>query len=82
MKVHHLNCGTLRGKFPKIDSMVYCLLLETDQGLILIDSGFGRQDFIHPSRLMRLFSWWVGALGSVSPGFHAGYPYVFLDAFG
>jgi glyoxylase-like metal-dependent hydrolase (beta-lactamase superfamily II) len=66
MKVHHLNCGTLRGKFPKIDSMVYCLLLETDQGLILIDSGFGRQDYIHPSRLMRLFAWWVGALGDPS----------------
>ncbi|MGD8814904.1 MAG: MBL fold metallo-hydrolase [Anaerolineales bacterium] len=63
MKVHHLNCGTLRARFPKIDSLTYCLLIETEEGLILIDSGFGRQDYLCPSPLMRVFSWWVGALG-------------------
>lgn len=66
MKIHHLNCGTLKGKYPKINSMIYCLLLETEQGLVLIDSGFGRRDYSDPSHLMRFFAWWVGALSDPS----------------
>ncbi len=65
MKIHHLNCGTLRGQFPRIDSMVYCLLIETDHGLTLIDTGIGRQDYLNPSRLMRVFKYWVGLLGDI-----------------
>jgi glyoxylase-like metal-dependent hydrolase (beta-lactamase superfamily II) len=65
MKIHHLNCGTLRGVFPRIDSMIYCLLIESDYGLTLVDTGLGRQDYTDPSRLMRLFFFWVGVAGDI-----------------
>ncbi|WP_161477697.1 MBL fold metallo-hydrolase [Herbidospora solisilvae] len=40
MKVHHLNCGTMRpaGGFTIV---CHCLLLETPRGLCLVDTGFG-----------------------------------------
>ncbi len=55
MKIHHLNCGTLKPHFPNIQSIVYCLLIETSSGLILIDTGFGRDDYSNPTRKMRFF---------------------------
>lgn len=66
MNIHHLNCGTLRGRFPRLDSMIYCLLVESNQGLVLIDTGIGRQDYLNPSLLMRLFMYWVGVLGDIN----------------
>lgn len=48
-----------------MEAIIYCLLLETDSGLILIDTGVGRQDYENPSRLMRLFADWVGLLGDI-----------------
>lgn len=54
MKIHHLNCGThcplggafldgrSRGPFAHIRTRV--LLLETDAGLVLVDTGYGLQD--------------------------------------
>lgn len=41
VKVHHLNCGTMRppGGFTLV---CHCLLLETPRGLCLVDTGFGR----------------------------------------
>ena len=43
MKVHHLNCGTL---YPLGCGEMVChvLLVETDNGLVLIDTGFGPKD--------------------------------------
>ena len=40
MKVHHLNCGTMN---PPATASVVChlLLVETDSGLVLVDTGFG-----------------------------------------
>jgi glyoxylase-like metal-dependent hydrolase (beta-lactamase superfamily II) len=66
MKIHHMNCGTLRGRFPRLDSIIYCLLVETNQGLVLIDTGIGRQDYLNPSPLMRLFMYWVGVFGDIN----------------
>lgn len=61
MKVHHLNCGTfcpLAGQLvaPGGKLVCHCLLVESTDGLVLVDSGFGRRDVenvrdIHP--LMR-----------------------------
>ena len=43
MKVHHLNCGTMR--MPTVPTLVsHVLLLETDAGLVLVDTGFGLED--------------------------------------
>ncbi len=60
MKIHHLNCGTLKAPFVQIDSIVYCLLVETSQGLVLIDTGFGSRDYIHPTLKMRFFLRYMG----------------------
>ncbi len=55
VKIHHLNCGTLLPRFPKMKALVYCLLIETENGLVLVDSGFGTQDYTNPTPLMRFF---------------------------
>jgi glyoxylase-like metal-dependent hydrolase (beta-lactamase superfamily II) len=54
LKVHHLNCGSmcpLGGKFVDGFShtthahlVCHCLAIETDQGIILVDTGLGTQD--------------------------------------
>jgi glyoxylase-like metal-dependent hydrolase (beta-lactamase superfamily II) len=49
VKVRHLNCGTL---FPLGCGEMVChvLLVETANGLVLIDSGFGSKDCGDPGR--------------------------------
>lgn len=81
MKIHHLNCETLKAPFVQINTIVYCLLVETSQGLVLIDTGFGSRDYTHPAQKMRFFLRWMSvpklqeetALAQVqSLGFDAG----------
>ncbi len=60
MKIHHLNCGSLKPYFPDVHSIVYCLLVETSAGLVLVDTGFGTEDYLNPSRKMRFFLKWMG----------------------
>lgn len=52
MKIHHLNCGSLTLKYRRLRSIVYCLLVETDDGLVLVDTGFGLQDYENPTMMM------------------------------
>jgi glyoxylase-like metal-dependent hydrolase (beta-lactamase superfamily II) len=49
MKVHHLNCGTMDS--PGAHIVCHVLLVETENGLTLIDTGFGLQDCENPSRI-------------------------------
>ncbi|MBF6135030.1 MBL fold metallo-hydrolase [Nocardia otitidiscaviarum] len=49
MKVHHLNCGTMAPVTGRY--VAHVLLLETDNGLVLVDSGFGLDDIAAPARL-------------------------------
>lgn len=50
MKVHHLNCGTMRA--PTAPVVCHVLLIETGDGLVLVDSGYGLADIAAPgSRL-------------------------------
>ncbi len=55
MRVHHLNCGSLcplggclvTGEgtpFSKVRLVCHCLLIESDAGLILVDTGLGIRD--------------------------------------
>lgn len=65
MKIHHLNCGTCcpvggrlfdgtsTGAFGHL--VCHCLLVETDAGLVLVDTGFGMRDVDHPGRLSPFF---------------------------
>jgi glyoxylase-like metal-dependent hydrolase (beta-lactamase superfamily II) len=66
MRIHHLSCGTMcplggrlmdgfsHGAFGHL--VCHCLLIETEQGLVLVDTGFGTRDAEHPfPRLSRLY---------------------------
>lgn len=56
MKVHHLSCATLCPPLAKAwlnrsgKMVCHCLLIETAEGLVLVDTGFGLQDVINPDR--------------------------------
>jgi len=60
MRVHHLNCGTdcpfggalFDGRSTGLTGRLvcHCLLIETDQGLVLVDTGYGLRDVDHPHR--------------------------------
>ncbi|NJL23586.1 MAG: MBL fold metallo-hydrolase, partial [Leptolyngbyaceae cyanobacterium SM1_3_5] len=66
MHIHHLNCGCMcpiggalfdgfsRGFTAEL--VCHCLLIETNQGLVLVDTGFGLRDVRSPdSRLSPFF---------------------------
>lgn len=65
MRVHHLNCGTCcpaggrlfdgRSDGPFAHLVCHCLLIETDAGLVLVDTGFGTRDIAHPHRRLSEF---------------------------
>jgi glyoxylase-like metal-dependent hydrolase (beta-lactamase superfamily II) len=55
-KIHHLNCGSLFPLFPRgTQSILYCLLVETNDGLLLVDTGFGFQDYVQPTIFIKIF---------------------------
>jgi glyoxylase-like metal-dependent hydrolase (beta-lactamase superfamily II) len=64
MRIHHLNTGTMcpigkrfvngdGGLFSRARLVCHCLLLETDDGLALVDTGIGHGDIAEPVRLGR-----------------------------
>jgi glyoxylase-like metal-dependent hydrolase (beta-lactamase superfamily II) len=66
IRVHHLNCGTMcpysrrlmagqGGWLETAELCCHCLLIETAQGLVLVDSGLGTDDIARPARLGRAF---------------------------
>ncbi|MFC7536479.1 MBL fold metallo-hydrolase [Sphingomonas sp. GCM10030256] len=66
MRIHHLNCGTCcpwGGRLFDGESrgllhghiVCHCLLIESDAGLVLIDTGVGRGDIRRRSRLSKFF---------------------------
>ncbi|HET6433429.1 MBL fold metallo-hydrolase [Dyella sp.] len=76
MRVHHLNCistcplggrlmdGRTRSLLARGALVCHCLLIETDAGLVLVDTGFGLNDVHHPrDRLSGFF------LALVKPAF-------------
>lgn len=49
MRIHHLNCGSMRAVGH--DLVAHVLLLETERaGLVLVDTGFGLEDVADPAR--------------------------------
>lgn len=58
MKIHHLNCGTCcppggrlfdgRNDHGAGHLVCHCLLIESDAGLVLVDTGFGTKDVARP----------------------------------
>ena len=71
MKIHHLNCGTMRpfgiprkdgsgGFFARGDGIIHCLLVETGAGLVLVDTGWGLRDCSNPAPTVAQFMAIVG----------------------
>lgn len=65
--IHHLNCGTMcprgarmlageGGLLAPARLVCHCLLIEGSQGLVLVDTGFGRDDVRNPGQLGRPFN--------------------------
>jgi len=65
MRVHHLNTGTMcpigrrlvngtGSIFQRARMVCHCLLIETDDGLALVDTGIGLDDIKRPMRLGRI----------------------------
>ena len=53
MRVHHLNCGTM--PIPTAPLVCHVLLVESDDGLVLIDTGFGLLDCARPAGRLGTF---------------------------
>jgi glyoxylase-like metal-dependent hydrolase (beta-lactamase superfamily II) len=74
MRIHHLNCGSLcphgrrlvngeGGLLERGHVVCHCLAIETGDGLVLIDTGFGMEDARKPRQLGAM----VGALMKPRP---------------
>lgn len=48
MRIHHLNCGTMHPPGTPEGLVCHVMLLETDTGLALVDSGLGLRDAADP----------------------------------
>lgn len=66
MAIHHVNCGTMcpsgkriienqGGLFERARMVCHVLVVETAQGLVLVDTGLGTRDIEDPRRLGRGF---------------------------
>jgi glyoxylase-like metal-dependent hydrolase (beta-lactamase superfamily II) len=56
MTIHLLNCFTDNARWPsKLKTGMVCLLIETDRELVLLDTGLGLDEYVHPTWMMQLF---------------------------
>jgi glyoxylase-like metal-dependent hydrolase (beta-lactamase superfamily II) len=55
MTIHILNCVSMSPWWPRWHLGGVCLLVETDEGPVLVDTGLGLHDYAHPSRLVRFY---------------------------
>ncbi len=66
MRIHHLNCGSFcphgrrlvngeGGLLERAHIVCHCLAIEADDGLVLVDTGFGMEDARKPRQLGAMF---------------------------
>lgn len=56
MTIHFLNCFTCNARWPsKLKTGMLVLLIETNQGLVLVDTGLGLEDYAHPTWFTQFF---------------------------
>ena len=56
MVIHFLNCFTCNARGPSHwHTGMLCLLIETSQGLVLVDTGLGQDDYVHRTGILRVF---------------------------
>lgn len=56
MSIRILNCALMSPWFPRWHINAPVLLVETEQGLVLVDTGLGLHDYERPSPVVRFFS--------------------------
>ncbi|MCZ0991050.1 MBL fold metallo-hydrolase [Streptomyces diastatochromogenes] len=57
MKIHHLNCGSMA--MPTAPMVTHVFLLETDNGLVLVDAGYGMDDIADPAERVGFMRWLI-----------------------
>ena len=56
MAIHYLNCFTCNARLPRHwQSGALCLLVETNTGLVLVDTGLGTGDYINAPGILNAF---------------------------
>jgi glyoxylase-like metal-dependent hydrolase (beta-lactamase superfamily II) len=56
MTIRVLNCFTCNARWPStLRTGMACLLVETNQGLVLVDTGIGLEDYARPTWMTQLF---------------------------
>ncbi|MGD8240783.1 MAG: MBL fold metallo-hydrolase [Armatimonadota bacterium] len=56
MVIHSLNCFTCSARVPlQWKTGTLCLVVETNQGLVLVDTGPGQDDYVHRPGIIRAF---------------------------
>lgn len=53
--MHILNCVSMSPWFPRWQLGGTCLLVDTDKGAVLVDTGLGLHDYSDPSAMVRFF---------------------------
>ncbi len=80
MRIHHITCGYFRpplriltqggpcAPLGRAEYVIHCLLIDTGERLILVDSGLGRRDMERP---LRRLGWGMAWFGGASDGLTA-----------
>lgn len=55
MAIRILDCASMSPWFPRWHVGTTCLLVETDKGLVLVDTGLGVHDYANPSPIVQFF---------------------------
>ena len=55
MPICILHCAPMSPWFPRWHLGAPCLLVDTDRGLVLVDTGLGLHDYVTPSLVVRFF---------------------------
>jgi glyoxylase-like metal-dependent hydrolase (beta-lactamase superfamily II) len=55
MSLRFLNCFTCNSRFNAWKTGTLCLLVETNQGLALVDTGLGQDDYLYPAPFIQFF---------------------------
>jgi glyoxylase-like metal-dependent hydrolase (beta-lactamase superfamily II) len=55
MAIHYLNCFTCNARFIGWKTGTLCLLVETNLGLALVDTGLGLEDYARPTWFTQFF---------------------------
>jgi len=56
VSIRFLDCAPMRPWWPRWDVGGTCIVVETDQGLVLVDTGVGLHDHENPYWIVRLFA--------------------------